>query len=132
MLVTDLFKFNSFASCSIPPIRWHLKLAADRSNRTFLEGHEVHKREPAIRCQAFCSACFKRAHVKSVDIHVLDPGHCSVMDEVATVVKVVDGSLYVNTSPAAIECCFLEGNGFALHIGGVQTKNNATAFKNKC
>lgn len=130
--MTNLFKCNCFTSCSVPPIRWHLKSAGDRSNRTFLEGHEVHKRESAIRCQTFCPSCFKRAHLKSVDIHVLDPGHRSVMDEVAAVVKEIDGGLYVNTSSAAFERCFLEGNCFTLHIGCVQTENNATAFKNKC
>lgn len=130
--MTNLFKCNCFTSCSVPPIRWHLKSAGDRSNRTFLEGHEVHKRESAIRCQALCPSCFKRAHLKSVDIHVLDPGHRSVMDEVAAVVKEIDGGLYVNTSSAAFERCFLEGNCFTLHIGCVQTENNATAFKNKC
>lgn len=107
-IMTDLFKSNCFASCSVPPIRWHLKLSADRSNRRFLEGHEIHKREPAIRCQAFCPSCFKRAHLKSMDIHVLDPGHRGVMDEVAAVVKVIDGGLYVNTSSAAFKLCFLE------------------------
>ena len=129
---TNLFKWNYFASCSVPPIRWHLKAAADGSNRTFLEGHEVHKREPAIRCQTFCPSCFKCAHLKSAEIYVLDPGHRSVMDEVATVVEVIDGCLYVNTSSAAFKLCFLEGNCLTLHIGCVQTKSNATAFKNKC
>lgn len=130
--MTNLFKCNCFASCTIPPIRWHLKSAADRSNRRLLKGDEVHKREPTIRRQAFCPSRFKRAHLESVDIHVLDPGHRSVMDEVAAVVKVVDGGLYINTSSAAFKRCFLEGNCFALHVGCVQTESNATTFKNKC
>ena len=131
-IMTNLFKCNWFARCPVPPIRWHLKSSADRSNRRFLEGDEVHKSEPAIRCQAFCSSCFERAHLKSVVIHILDPGHRSVMDEVAAVVKVIDGGLYVNSSSAAFKLCFLEGNCFALYIGCIQTESNATAFKKKC
>ena len=88
-----------------------------------MKGHEV---------QACCPSCFKRTHLESVDIHVLDPSHRSVMDEVAAIVKVVNGGLYVHISPVDFECCFLEENCFALHVGCVQTESDATAFKNKC
>ena len=113
---TNRRKINFLAVSSIPPV-WNTKLTSHWVHWSFLECDVVDKCEPAIWCHAFCSSRFKCAHLEAVDVNTLDPVHGRVVDEISSVVEVIDGCLDVNQSTAGLEANVLERNGSALHIG---------------
>ena len=128
--VTHLIS-NSLALSSVPPVS-HVDLTSGSVLWSFLESDEVDICEPAIRCHALCPSRLKRAHLEGFDIDILDPGHRSVVDEVAAVVEVVDGGLNANTSSGDVKSSVPEVYFPATYIYCVQTESNATTLKDKC